>query len=58
MTHLSKLKFPDKQHSQVKLTVEERLRHKLIDRLKEQRELAEADLRPKGRLCGHEFQFR
>ncbi len=44
MTHLSKLKFSDKQRSQVKMTVEERLRHKLIDRLKEQKELAEADL--------------
>ncbi len=44
MTHLAKLKFSDKQRSQVKMTVEERLRHKLIDRLKEQRELAEADL--------------
>ncbi len=37
MAHLSKLKFSDKQRSQVKMTVEERLRHKLIDRLKEQR---------------------
>ncbi len=45
MTHLSKLKFSDKQRSQVKMTVEERLRHKLIDRLKEQKELAEADLK-------------
>ena len=45
MTHLSKLKFSDKQRSQGKMTVEERLRHKLIDRLKEQRELAEADLK-------------
>ncbi len=44
MAHLSKLKFSDKQRSQVKMTVEERLRHKLIDRLKEQKELAEADL--------------
>ncbi len=44
MTHLSKLKFSNKQRSQVKMTVEERLRHKLIDRLKEQKELAEADL--------------
>ncbi len=44
MTHLSKLKFSEKQRSQVKMTVEERLRHKLIDRLKEKRELAEADL--------------
>ncbi len=44
MAHLSKLKFSDKQRSQVKMTVEEGLRHKLIDRLKEQRELAEADL--------------
>ncbi len=44
MTHLSKLKFSDKQRSQVKMTVDERLRHKLIDRLKEQKELAEADL--------------
>ncbi len=44
MAHLSKLKFSDKQRTQVKMTVEERLRHKLIDRLKEQRELAEADL--------------
>ncbi len=44
MTHLAKLKFSDKQRSQVKMTVEERLRHKLIDRLKEQKELAEADL--------------
>ncbi len=44
MAHLAKLKFSDKQRSQVKMTVEERLRHKLIDRLKEQRELAEADL--------------
>ncbi len=44
MTHLAKLKFSDKQRSQVKMTVEEGLRHKLIDRLKEQRELAEADL--------------
>ena len=47
MTHLSKLKFSDKQRSQVKMTVEERLRHKLIDRLKEQKELAEADLNGK-----------
>ncbi len=31
MAHLSKLKFSDKQRSQVKMTVEERLRHKLID---------------------------
>ena len=31
MTHLSKLKFSDKQRTQVKMTVEERLRHKLID---------------------------
>ncbi len=45
MTHLSKLKFSDKQRTQVKMTVEQRLRHKLIDRLKEQRELAEADLK-------------
>ncbi len=37
MAHLSKLKFSDKQRSQVKMTVEERLRHKLIDRLKEQK---------------------
>ncbi len=44
MAHLSKLKFSDKQRSQVKMTVEERLRHKLIDRLKEQKELVEADL--------------
>ncbi len=44
MAHLSKLKFSDKQRSQVKMTVEERLRHKLINRLKEQKELAEADL--------------
>ncbi len=44
MAHLSKLKFSDKQRTQVKMTVEERLRHKLIDRLKEQKELAEADL--------------
>ncbi len=44
MAHLSKLKFSDKQRSQVKMTVEERLRPKLIDRLKEQKELAEADL--------------
>jgi hypothetical protein len=44
MPHLAKLKFSDKQRSQVKMTVEERLRHKLIDRLKEQKELAEADL--------------
>ncbi len=29
MTHLAKLKFSDKQRSQVKMTVEERLRHKL-----------------------------
>ncbi len=42
MAHLAKLKFSDKQRSQVKMTVEERLRHKLIDRLKEQKELAEA----------------
>jgi hypothetical protein len=41
MAHLAKLKFSDKQRSQVKMTVEERLRHKLIDRLKEQKELAE-----------------
>ena len=47
MAHLAKLKFSDKQRSQVKMTVEERLRHKLIDRLKEQRELAEADLNGK-----------
>ncbi len=47
MAHLSKLKFSDKQRSQVKMTVEERLRHKLIDRLKEQKELAEADLNGK-----------
>ncbi len=45
MAHLSKLKFSDKQRTQVKMTVEQRLRHKLIDRLKEQRELAEADLK-------------
>ncbi len=45
MAHLAKLKFSDKQRSQVKMTVEERLRHKLIDRLKEQKELAEADLK-------------
>ncbi len=38
MACLSKLKFSDKQRSQVKMTVEERLRHKLIDRLKEQKE--------------------
>ena len=38
MAHLAKLKFSDKQRSQVKMTVEERLRHKLIDRLKEQKE--------------------
>ena len=44
MAHLSKLKFSDKHRSRVKMTVEERLRHKLIDRLKEQKELAEADL--------------
>ncbi len=44
MAHLSKLKFSDKQRSQAKMTVEERLRHKLIDRLKEQKELAETDL--------------
>ena len=44
MTHLSKLKFSDKQRSPVKMTMEERLRHKLIDRLTEQKELAEADL--------------
>ncbi len=36
MAHLSKLKFSDKQRSQVKMTVEQRLRHKLIDRLTEQ----------------------
>ncbi len=36
MAHLSKLKFSDKQRTQVKMTVEERLCHKLIDRLKEQ----------------------
>ena len=47
MAHLAKLKFSDKQRSQVKMTVEERLRHKLIDRLKEQKELAEADLNGK-----------
>ncbi len=47
MAHLSKLRFSDKQRSQVKMTVEERLRHKLIDRLKEQKELAEADLNGK-----------
>ncbi len=46
MTHLAKLKFSDKQRSQVKMTVEEGLRHKLIDRLKEQRELAEAERGP------------
>ncbi len=45
MAHLSKLKFSDKQRTQAKMTVEERLRHKLIDRLNEQRELAEADLK-------------
>ncbi len=45
MTQLSKLKFSDKQRSQVKMTVEERLRHKLIDRLKEQKELAEPAVR-------------
>ncbi len=45
MAHLAKLKFSDNQRSQVKMTVEERLRHKLIDRLKEQKELAEADLK-------------
>ena len=44
MAHLSKLKFSDKQRSQINMTAEERLRHKLIDRLKEQKELAEADL--------------
>jgi len=32
------------KRSQVKMTVEERLRHKIIDRLKEQKELAEAGL--------------
>ncbi len=32
MIHLSKLKFSDKQRSQVKMTVEERLRHKLSKR--------------------------
>ncbi len=47
MAHLSKLKFSDKQRSQVKMTAEERLRHKLIERLKEQKELAEADLNGK-----------
>ncbi len=45
MAHLAKLKFSDKQRTQVKMTVEQRLRHKLIDRLKEQKELAEADLK-------------
>ncbi len=44
MAHLSKLKFSDKQRTHVKMTMEERLRHKLIDRLTEQKELAEADL--------------
>ncbi len=47
MAHLSKLKFSDKQRSQVKMSAEERLRHKLIERLKEQKELAEADLNGK-----------
>ncbi len=44
MAHLAKLKFSDKQRTQVKMTVEEGLRHKLIHRLKEQKELAEAEL--------------
>ena len=41
MAHLAKLKFSNKQRSQVKMTVEECLRHKLIDRLKKQKELAD-----------------
>jgi hypothetical protein len=45
VAHLSKLKFSDKQRTQAKMTVEEHLRHKLINRLKEQKELAEADLK-------------
>ena len=45
MAHLTKLKLSDKQRTDVKQTAEQRLRGKLIDRLAEQKELAEADLK-------------
>lgn len=45
MAYLNKLTLTDRQHADVKQTVEERLRAKLIDRLAEQKELAEADLK-------------
>lgn len=45
MPYLNKLTLSDRQRASVKQTVEERLRAKLIDRLTEQKELSEADLK-------------
>ena len=45
MSHLAKLKLNERTRADVKQTPEQRLRAKLVDHLKLQKEIAEADLK-------------